>query len=125
MNRRAHAHIVGALAVSLALSGAASAHSELMTSSPKPGAVLRNAPRQVTLKFGRELDVRRSMFQLTGPTKPTIVGRVDLDDLDHASLTARIRRGLTPGTYLVRWRAVDAVDGDALTGSFRFRIKRS
>lgn len=122
---RRHVRTLVALVAVLAITAPLAAHSGLVTSTPRPGAVLRQSPRRVTLKFARELDVRKSTFELRGPAGRRIVGRVDLNDLDRASMSARIRTRLPVGVYLVDWRAVDAVDGEATAGSFRFRIRRS
>jgi len=67
------------------------AHAELIRSSPVADERLTRFPEQVVLWFDEELDTRESWFRLfdtEGQLVHAPEGRVDLNDLDHASLIA-------------------------------------
>lgn len=108
---------LAALLASLWLAGTAAAHAELVRSE--------QSPDQVTLWFDRELDADRSSLEIyyaEGRRVEGGTGGVDLDDLDRASMMVRLPAPLPTGAYSVRWRAVDAVDGDATQGLFTFGV---
>ena len=88
---------------------------------------MAQSPDRVTAWFGRELDTRRSsleVYDAAGYLMEGALGGVDLNDLDHASMIVRLPAPLPAGTYSVRWRAVDSVDGDATEGAFTFTVGR-
>lgn len=122
-------------AASLALVGvlapisAASAHSELETSSPAVGEIVQAGKIDITLTFGEPLmaspDNAGLAISVQGPTEGSNVERTDgcLDSLDQAVMTemADIDEA---GTYTVNWRAV-AEDGHPLEGSYQFAVENS
>lgn len=107
--------LVGALSPAPAL-----AHSELTSSTPTDGAVVRAAPRLVTLVFGERVQARFSRVAVTGPDgraagvgDPTVAGaRID----QPISIAA-------DGAYTVSYRVVSA-DGHTVQGQLRFAVSR-
>ena len=114
------------LAVLLVLSTvlAASAHAELIRSSPQADEHLAAAPAQVVLWFDEELVTHEStlrVFAADGRQVDTRDGYVDLTDPDHASLLASLP-SLPDGMYSVRWRVVTFDDEGVTEGEFAFSV---
>ncbi|QMU71574.1 copper resistance CopC/CopD family protein [Streptacidiphilus sp. P02-A3a] len=112
-----------ALAGLLALAGPASAHADLVSSSPPDGAVVAGEPGQVTLVFSEAVTLRLSAIKVIGPDgrrvdsgAPRTVGsgaeRVTVD------LAADPHRG----TFVLDWRATAADDGHTTSGSLTFSV---
>ena len=102
----------------------AAAHALLVKSEPEDGAVLERSPERVVAWYSQELDARKSVlrvFDAAGRQVDNGDGGVDLNDPDHTSMLATLPE-LPHGTYLVRWAAVSADDGDATQGEFRFSV---
>ena len=103
--------------VLLVAASVAAAHTELVSSTPKPKATVP-APREITLSF--EDDVRLTALVLmdaNGATKklevlPTAVAK---------KFTVGVEDPLSPGAYTVTWRAVGA-DTHVVSGDFRFTV---
>jgi copper transport protein len=99
--------------------GPASAHSELVSSTPADGAVLAHAPREVRMDFTEGIslvDGGLTLLDADGaavrtPT-PTAAGR---------TITWPMPPQLPDGTYLVNWRVVSA-DGHPVAGAFAFGV---
>lgn len=99
--------------------GPAAAHSALVGSTPKAGAVLTTAPRTIELEFSGAIS----------NIAPTIVLRDD-NSTAISRMTPTIARnivstpfppGLADGSYSLVWRVV-AADGHPLQGSIPFAI---
>ncbi|MFI2202121.1 copper resistance protein CopC [Streptomyces sp. NPDC020192] len=102
----------------------ASAHAALRTSDPADAAVLRTAPRQVTLTFTEPVALLTDSFRVYDPTNH----RVRTGPADHApdhSNTARVSlpAELATGTYTVAWRVVSA-DSHPVSGALTFSVGR-
>jgi copper transport protein len=114
--------LVLALVVAVVGLGAppAAAHAFLVSSEPPAGAVLVQAPPQVTLHYSEDVAPGLSSFAVydsarntvSGP--PTVAGRTVVLPL----------RPLPPGTYTLRWRVVSADDGHVTAGSQQLVIWR-
>ena len=107
---------LGAISLSLLLSGEAFAHVALKSSSPGNGATV-SAPK--TLDLGFDHPAKLTKLTLTGGGKEIPVS------VDSAAPAAKDfiipLPALAPGEYRVRWAALGS-DGHAMTGSFSFRI---
>jgi copper transport protein len=119
--RRGVTAVVLAVAVLLlAPSAPASAHAELVDSTPTNGARLDKAPTQVTLTFTEGVNLIDGGIRLVDslgepvstPAAPTVEGR---------TVRWPMPSGLKNGKYLVSWRVVSA-DGHPVQGAFSFGI---
>ncbi len=112
-----------ALAGLLALAGPASAHAELVSSSPADGAVIASEPSQVTLVFSEAVTLRLSSIRVIGPDglqvdsgAPRTVGSGD--ERIAVDLAADPRQG----TFVLEWRATAADDGHTTSGALTFSV---
>ncbi|MGQ4382269.1 copper resistance CopC/CopD family protein [Streptomyces sp. SAS_270] len=120
--------LLGAVLGLLLLGGAgtASAHAGLSSVDPGDGAVLKSAPRAVTLTFTESVGLLDGSFRVLDPANR----RVHTGEPQHAdgrSDTARVTlpRDLGTGTFTVAWRVVSA-DSHPVSGAFTFSVgKRS
>jgi methionine-rich copper-binding protein CopC len=104
-----------------ALSTAALAHAELVSSQPAAGEVLDTPPSSVVVTFESELDPDTSEIEVAD-ADGTIVGEggVDLDVADRNVL--RAAASMTgDGEYHVAWSA-GSIDGHVGSGEFAFRV---
>ena len=107
----------------------ARAHGSLVRSKPVDGALLDQSPSRVTAWFNQELETPASTIAVFDGQGRQIGGKggVDLDDPDHASLTATLANALDAGRYTVRWSVVSVTDGHsghATSGEFVFEIRQ-
>ncbi|MCI3274578.1 copper resistance CopC/CopD family protein [Streptomyces cylindrosporus] len=116
--------LLGAVLVLLVLGGAgpASAHAALKSSDPSDAAVLKSAPRSVTLTFTESVGLLDDSFRVLDPENR----RVRTGEARHASGrsdTARVTlpAKLAEGTYVVAWRVVSA-DSHPVSGAFTFSV---
>jgi methionine-rich copper-binding protein CopC len=101
----------------LACSAIAAAHTHLLKSVPADGQVVATAPVSVTLTFSEGARLTAAWIQKgEGP-------RTKLGPLPEAAAAqvALALPALTPGTYVVSWRAASA-DGHAMPGGIRFTV---
>jgi copper resistance protein C len=104
--------------LSIALAAPASAHDELVSSSPPEGATV-SAPGALTLTYSEDLVDSGFRVVVRGPD-----GTVDGDvRLAGSRLLDRFARPLAPGPYDVVWRVVSA-DGHPISGRLAFRVRR-
>src|SRR5713101_5729231 len=93
------------------------AHAKFLRGDPAPGSTVKAAPQVVRVWFtlaaaNEELDPKRStlsVWDINGKQVDNGRGGLDLNDLDHKSLMARMKP-LRPGKYTVRWKAVSTPD---------------
>jgi copper transport protein len=108
--------------LSLATPAALSAHALLKSSTPASGAVLGDAPQNVTLTFTETPDLRLTQVKvLDSAGADHVSGPVVAVDAPPFSLSAPLGK-LGDGAYTVSWRAVSAVDGHVSAGSFAFGV---
>lgn len=112
--------LLAALALVLAIGGAAGAHSLLLDASPAVGAVLTVAPARVILTFNNRIEKPLSRIRLISDRGETrtleiLVGDGPADRLE-AFLPA-----LAPGGYRIEWQVL-STDGHIVNGRFSFRI---
>jgi copper transport protein len=101
----------------------ASAHAQLVSSSPGAGDVVPTAPTELRLVFSEPLEPRYSSVDLLDPVGRTVllgVGTVDPSD-DHV-LAVRLDSPLANGSYTLNWRNVSAADGHSSSGFITFGV---
>ncbi len=104
-------------------------HAKFLRADPAPGSTVKTAPQVIRVWFtlaaaNEELDPKRSILSVwdtNGKRVDNGRGGVDLNDLDHKSMIARIRP-LPPGMYTVRWKAVSTPDLEVTQGTFLFTV---
>jgi LPXTG-motif cell wall-anchored protein len=104
----------------------ASAHADLVSSTPADGSTMTAAPSRVTAVFDEELASDGSTLTVVDAAGKRVDagdGKLDLDDLEHQTLIVSLKSGLGAGVYTVRWSAVSGDDGDTTSGSFSFTVK--
>ena len=108
-----------ATAALLAIPAAASAHVELVSSSPEAGANLDAAPTEVTVTFDDELDPDHSSFSVADSDGNEVgSGEVDLTVADRNVMRGDVTIS-DPGVYTVSY-TVAGVDGHEIEGTFSF-----
>ena len=98
------------------LAPAASAHDELVSTSPQDGSSV-TAPVQVALRFTDDLLAIGNRVRIEGPGPATNPSA----QASGPTLTASLDPNLPAGVYRVTWRAVSA-DGHPLSGAFGFTL---
>lgn len=113
------------LLIGLGLPRLASAHSELVTSTPKDGAALDRAPAQISAVFSEEFDLAGSGLTVedsSGQRVDQNDARLDPADASQKTMLVSLKSGLGAGSYTVRWKTL-AADGDTAEGSFSFSVR--
>lgn len=96
----------------------ASAHASLVSTDPAEGAVLPEAPDEVTLTFDEAVSVVDDGVEAYDATgEPLDVEAAARDEV----VTAGLPDDLDDGTYVVTWRVVSS-DGHPIAGSLTFHI---
>lgn len=101
----------------------ASAHAELVATTPSRGAQITAPPSQVKLEFGENLlslgDAKTNTLSVTDPSGK----KIDKADskLSGRFLTVSLKQTAANGTYTVSWRVVSD-DGHPVQGSFHFSV---
>lgn len=113
--------LAGALMMALALilgaANGASAHDELASSNPEPGATLDAAPEAIELTFSNVPATIGSEVQVLDEAgEDWAEGEVSITD---AVATQALRDGAPAGTYTVNWRVVSS-DSHPIEGTFEF-----
>lgn len=126
---RMHALLLGALLTLLlaALAQPASAHSDLVSSSPPDGSTLPTSPDELRLRFSAEIDPLNNLLELVtadGAAVALTNAGADLDDPDRVTLVGVPAAPLAAGDYVVRWMVIDANEPERheLTGEITFTI---
>jgi len=108
--------LLAALALAMVvLAPVASAHDELVSTSPQDGSSLA-APGQVVLRFTNDLLPIGNRVRVEGPAGPASNPSAKASG---PTLTASLDPDLPAGAHRVTWRAVSA-DGHPLSGTFGF-----
>ena len=104
----------------LGVTTAASAHSELVTSSPNDGQVLRKAPDSVSLTFNEDVQQSGGAIVVTGPDNK----RYDVASgfaVVGTTASVPLRTATVSGQYAVSYRIVSA-DGHVVEESYAYRV---
>src|SRR3954471_23756028 len=101
---------------------AASAHASLQSTDPVGGAVLNEAPKQVSLTFSEPVVTSADSVQLfDGSGKRLDTTRPKHPAGDSASVAVDVSGALAKGAYIVTWRVISA-DSHPVHGAFTFRL---
>jgi len=110
------------LAMALSLSagaGAASAHDQLLSSSPAEEAVVPDAPTEITMVFSD------GVLDIGGVVVVADAEGTDWADgaliLDGNTVTQKLKPGAPDGAYQVRWRVVSA-DGHPISDVYDYSV---
>ena len=98
---------------------AAAAHSQLGTTIPANGAVLKEPPTQIVLTFAKRIRLTKVRVA-RDQDRP-----MDLDLGDQKAFATKFAvpvAGMGRGRYRVEWRGL-ASDGHAMRGTFAFRVE--
>ena len=99
------------------------AHAVVVESSPREGAVLRQAPGRVQLRFNVKIEKALTRVTLTKDNKQAIVlPQADFNQGAPNRLEVPLPP-LEPGNYIMRY-SVLAADGHATQGVLRFSIEK-
>lgn len=112
-----------AAAAVLAVAAPASAHDELISSTPAANEQLTAAPEQIVLTFSNEL----LELEENSGTDMTVVDESGRDwaagapAVEADTVTVPLEPGMAGGTYVVTWRVVSS-DGHPTSGEYSFSI---
>lgn len=110
------------MTIATAFGSNALAHARLEASSPKAGAVVGTAPREVRLQFNERVEPAFSKIKLVDQTGKIVeAAKVDLDKSDPRVMIATVPV-LGSGRYRVQWTALTR-DGHKVKGEFPFQVK--
>lgn len=116
---RATAALLLCLGATLLSANGASAHDQLVSSSPQAGAHLPQQPASITLHMNaKPLNLGNEIAVLDKAGKNWVQGTATLTD---SGLTQQLASGMPDAEYQVRWRAVSS-DSHPISGSFEFLI---
>ena len=107
------------LALGLASAPAASAHDQLVSSTPAAGERLAVAPSSIDLKFTTPLLTLGHEVRVVDAASKNWVQSDAV--LARETLTQPLASGLPEGEYQVRWRVVSS-DGHPINGSYSFLV---
>jgi methionine-rich copper-binding protein CopC len=102
-----------------------SAHAIPERAEPPIDGVVADPPRRVGIWFTEEVDPSETRVEVIGPDGSRVDrgdATVDLNDPNRQHVTVSLNAGLRPGTYIVQWHSVSAIDRDTVDGSFRFTV---
>jgi hypothetical protein len=109
-------------ALSLAVSGAASAHARLIMSTPKAGTTAA-APKQLKLLYSESIDLSGSSVKVAGSNGAAVAtGPLALDPKSKRTVLVPFTSAPAAGAYKVNW-SMKTEDGHTTTGDFGFKVK--
>ncbi len=110
------------LAVPLGLAGLApaSAHDEVLSTSPENGAVLAEAPTEIVLTFGEPVEDLGAAVVVTDSAGAKLATGKPV--VDGVTITQAIAPATAPGAVKVAWRVVSG-DGHPVSGTFAFGVE--
>src|SRR4051794_2026533 len=113
-----------AVAVLAAWPGLASAHAELVSSTPADGAAIAftNAPTSVTITFSEDVAKDVTTIQVTSSDGTAMTDGATTINFDKPTLASVNLKPLSPGPYTVKWHAVTSDDNGQTDGTFSFTI---
>jgi methionine-rich copper-binding protein CopC len=113
-----------ALLIGFAAVGVASAHADLVSSTPADGAVLDAAPARIVLVFSEELSADGNLITVTdasGARADAGDTALDTGDAERKTLTISLNAGLGDGAYTVSWKNA-STDGHSEEGTLSFTV---
>ncbi|MDQ3881486.1 MAG: copper resistance protein CopC, partial [Chloroflexota bacterium] len=97
-------------------------HAELESADPPPNSTLPTPPAEVVLSFSEPVDAGNILVELSERVSGSVVGLPAASASNGSRRVAVAAGDLAPGVYLVRYRAVSAVDGHVIEGRYAFQI---
>lgn len=118
------ATLVAGLALAMLVGHAppASAHSELVESTPAAGSTLKEAPTEVELVFGE--GVQQQGGSIVVSLQNTVVSQQNTFAVNDNVASVQLQGADQPGTYSVAFRVVSA-DGHPVRDTFTYELKGS
>ena len=101
--------------------GTASAHAELLSSDPQPGAVLDTAPAHITLKFNEPVEISLGALRLFDGSGASIDSSTARHPDGQGATVEVDLPALKNGSYVVDWRVVSA-DSHPVHAAFTFQV---
>jgi hypothetical protein len=115
--------ILCSLALVSLTGGQALAHAHLEASAPRAGAVVAHAPPQLRLRFNEVVRRAGTGVELVYPDGHSrLLGALAQDPKDVRAVLAPLPADLSPGRYLVNWRALSP-DAHHTKGTFAFTVR--
>lgn len=102
------------------VSGIASAHDQLISSSPVEGEEFEQAPTEATLRFSAEMIEIGAEIALQNVDTAETVELPDAFEIDYDTLTQPLPE-LPAGAYAINWRVVSQ-DGHPISGTINFTV---
>ena len=112
-------NLLGALAFLLAVSEPASPHAFVDTSVPVDRSTVREAPREVTVRFTESVELEFSRITVKSAGGETVSTGPIRQPSDN-TLTVGLK-ALGPGSYTIEWRVL-SVDTHVTDGVLRFTV---
>ncbi|HET8571824.1 MAG TPA: copper resistance protein CopC [Candidatus Limnocylindria bacterium] len=100
----------------------ASAHAELVSSTPAANASLRESPAQLSMTFTEPVDPTTASVQLLDENQAAVNGLGQVQAPGDATTATVALPKLDPGVYTVSYRVTSATDGHVTAGIFAFQI---
>ncbi|MGH6955149.1 MAG: copper homeostasis periplasmic binding protein CopC, partial [Caulobacteraceae bacterium] len=100
--------------------GPALAHARLVASSPAANAVTA-PPGEIVLRFSERLEQGFSSIELMKADGAKVAATSTVSP-DRTAMTAKPAQPLTPGVYMVMWKAL-SVDTHRSSGDFAFKVR--
>jgi hypothetical protein len=97
-------------------------HSHMMTSEPKAGSTVSEAPSQVVLHLSEALESKFSKIEVTDDSGARVDDGTSSTDDGNQTLKVTLKPALKPGKYHVKWKAT-AIDTHKSSGRFDFTVK--
>lgn len=114
--------LFGLLALSV-IAGSASAHANYVSSNPAAGAILPQAPTNVTVTLSEQIQPGSGSIRVTNASGAEVdLGNTQISPTDAFTMSVGLQH-VGPGIYTATWNAVSAVDGHFTTGSFAFAVE--
>lgn len=103
----------------------ASAHANLVVSTPENGALLQDQPSVMSLEFSEDLDPGVSRVRLLNAISAPVVNGPGEIDPDNPRVLKLDLPTLPDGSYIAVWQVKSAVDGHITNGTVSFSIGKS
>lgn len=111
-----------AILAALTVAGVASAHAQLVASSPAAGDVLASAPTELRLTFSEPLESGFTSADVIDAQGIALVERAGVIDPADANTLVVGLPSLGDGVYTVRWRSLSGADAHPAEGFFTFGV---
>ena len=115
------------LAFVLGAAAPASAHSQVISSSPADGQRVETSPKQLTFVFSEPSDVSSVVVSLTGPSGPlNVLGtpvEQGVNDLGHQTIVVPVTAELPAGLYRETVSATSRIDGHTAGSELIFGVR--